>query len=30
MSDVGQKERQIQYRVVKLFKKELGYEFLGF
>ncbi len=29
MSTVGQKERQTQARVVKLFHKELGYEYLG-
>ena len=29
MSTVGQKERQTQARAVKLFHKELGYEYLG-
>lgn len=29
MSTVGQKERQTQARVVKLFHKELGYGYLG-
>ena len=29
MSQVGQKERKIQQRVVKLFRDTLGYRYLG-
>ncbi len=29
MSTVGQKERTTQNRVVKLFRKNLGYDYLG-
>src|SRR5713226_5232494 len=29
MSTVGQKERRTQARVIKLFREQLGYDFLG-